>query len=372
MGGSTFPANPPLSTPTAVDLDMLDTNLIENRSPLPTSLSDFALIPSSSASAPSSPSAASSLDDSINPFFRRLRRSSLLASSPITSHLHPEGKLASSFSASSPLRAKRSLFSINSETVNTDTNTASSSSSSPASSSAAAASQTVSKLLSFDFNDQTPSTSKSADFRFGPSLTLSLPETPTSRLVRRASIPLKPPRLIDIKTELKSPIESELKSEAQFQRLVASYSNAGFPINRNVPRTPRSWLDRGRYPEEAVVGDDDLNNDYESGSDDDENTTAPGSVHSVSVTPSGSGASISGGSGEDQPMTLDTSFTSGFMMDIDMVRKSLFNRFSLTHSLYSNRYQQLARLHNGVKLLPLHLVARINVNVSISFLSSVM
>lgn len=45
------------------------------------------------------------------------------------------------------------------------------------------------------------------------------------------------------------PEENELKSEAQFQRLVASV--AGNPL---TPKTPRAPSDRGKYPEEA--GDD--------------------------------------------------------------------------------------------------------------------
>ena len=42
------------------------------------------------------------------------------------------------------------------------------------------------------------------------------------------------------------PEENELKSEAQFQRLVASV--AGNPL---TPKTPRAPSDRGKYPEEA-------------------------------------------------------------------------------------------------------------------------
>lgn len=42
------------------------------------------------------------------------------------------------------------------------------------------------------------------------------------------------------------PEDSEVKSEAQFQRLLASYT--GNPL---TPKTPRAPSDRGRYPEEA-------------------------------------------------------------------------------------------------------------------------
>lgn len=46
--------------------------------------------------------------------------------------------------------------------------------------------------------------------------------------------------------ESSRPDENEVKSEAQFQRLVASFSE--LPTQ---PRTPRASSDRGRYPEEA-------------------------------------------------------------------------------------------------------------------------
>lgn len=42
------------------------------------------------------------------------------------------------------------------------------------------------------------------------------------------------------------PEESDVKSEAQFQRLLASYT--GNPL---TPKTTRAPSDRGRYPEEA-------------------------------------------------------------------------------------------------------------------------
>ncbi|GJJ09786.1 hypothetical protein Clacol_004010 [Clathrus columnatus] len=308
-GSTSVPVNLSFTSPITVDLEMLDTNVLENRPSLPTSLSDFALFPSSSASAPSSPSASSSADDSVNPFFRRLRRSSLLSASLITSHAHPDGKPASPLAASFTPRAKRSLLSVDSEKLQVTTDTTNVSSS-----------EKTLKLPSFSFSEPLPSTSKLVDFHLGQSQssTPSTPDNNLSRAGRRASIPLKPPRLLDIKSELNSPIESELKSEAQFQRLVASYSNTNFPFNKNVPRTPRSWFDRGRYPEEANVGDDNIDQGAESGSDDDDDIAAPGSAHSVSMTPVGSGASASGGLGEDQMMTLDTNFNNGFLMDIDM------------------------------------------------------
>src|SRR6266478_412374 len=56
---------------------------------------------------------------------------------------------------------------------------------------------------------------------------------------------IKFPRVLSLLSESR-PEESELKSEAQFQRLLASYT--GNPL---TPKTPRAPSDRGRYPEEA-------------------------------------------------------------------------------------------------------------------------
>ena len=70
------------------------------------------------------------------------------------------------------------------------------------------------------------------------------------------------------------PEENELKSEAQFQRLLASYT--GNPL---TPKTPRAPSDRGRYPEEA--GDEE-NIAVQSEDDDDE--LGEGSVFDYNAT----------------------------------------------------------------------------------------
>jgi len=61
---------------------------------------------------------------------------------------------------------------------------------------------------------------------------------------------LKPPRILNLLAESR-PEENEVKSEAAFQRLLASCSD--LPLQ---PRTPRAPSDRGRYPEE--VGDEEV------------------------------------------------------------------------------------------------------------------
>ena len=69
------------------------------------------------------------------------------------------------------------------------------------------------------------------------------------------------------------PEENEVKSEAQFQRLLASYT--GNPL---TPKTPRAPSDRGRYPEEA--GDDEV----AAAQSDDDDELCEGSVFDYNAT----------------------------------------------------------------------------------------
>ena len=62
----------------------------------------------------------------------------------------------------------------------------------------------------------------------------------------RCILQVKLPRILNLVRESSRPDENEVKSEAQFQRLVASFSE--LPMQ---PRTPRASSDRGRYPEEV-------------------------------------------------------------------------------------------------------------------------
>lgn len=75
------------------------------------------------------------------------------------------------------------------------------------------------------------------------------------------------PRILSLLQE-SHPEESEVKSEAQFQRFVASFCE--FP---NTPRTPRAPSDRGRYPEEANT-DDPVREDTPSDDEDEDPGTA--------------------------------------------------------------------------------------------------
>ncbi|KAF8846182.1 hypothetical protein BDN67DRAFT_891078 [Paxillus ammoniavirescens] len=73
---------------------------------------------------------------------------------------------------------------------------------------------------------------------------------------------LKPPRILNLLAESR-PEENEVKSEAAFQRLIASCSD--LPIQ---PRTPRAPSDRGRYPEE--VCDEEVQREDTPSDDDDD------------------------------------------------------------------------------------------------------
>lgn len=73
---------------------------------------------------------------------------------------------------------------------------------------------------------------------------------------------LKTPRILNLLAESR-PEENEVKSEAAFQRLLASCSD--LPLQ---PRTPRAPSDRGRYPEE--VGDEEVHGEGSPSDDDDD------------------------------------------------------------------------------------------------------
>ncbi|KIJ65027.1 hypothetical protein HYDPIDRAFT_88859 [Hydnomerulius pinastri MD-312] len=85
-------------------------------------------------------------------------------------------------------------------------------------------------------------------------------------LTRVTFTQLKPPRILNLLAESR-PDENEVKSEAAFQRLLASCSE--LPTQ---PRTPRAPSDRGRYPEE--VPDDEVHGGSTPSDDDDDDVEA--------------------------------------------------------------------------------------------------
>ncbi|KZS95909.1 hypothetical protein SISNIDRAFT_483326 [Sistotremastrum niveocremeum HHB9708] len=140
-----------------------------------------------------------------------------------------------------------------------------------------------------------PSSASSSPFPL-----MDAPDISPRAHTRRLSHALRPPRLLTLLTEA-HPLDNEVKSEAQFQRLLATCS--GLPIGQ--PRTPRAMSDRGRYPEEA--GGEEQNEDDNVSEDDDVDSnvaTGPATV----IAP------------DDQTMSEPASFRdspNGTFMDID-------------------------------------------------------
>lgn len=118
-------------------------------------------------------------------------------------------------------------------------------------------------------------------------------------------VQLKPPRVLNLLSESR-PEENEVKSEAAFQRLLASLQ----------PRTPRAPTDRGRYPEE--VGDEEVHGEG-SPSDDDDDVDAifvldPQGDH-MAAKPCTPSQSVNG----DEPSTSVMGSPMVMAMDVDAV-----------------------------------------------------
>ncbi|KAJ8083721.1 hypothetical protein AAF712_000655 [Marasmius tenuissimus] len=133
---------------------------------------------------------------------------------------------------------------------------------------------------------------------------------------RRLSFPLKQPRIFDLVSSEARPAEDEVKSEAAFQRLLASGTE--LPLQ---PRTPRTSSDKGRYPEEA--GNESQPEDPQS---DDEDDYVPSYASSVSEpisipkrhTPTNS---VNGDDFNTMCISESPSFSS-MAMDVDMALSS--------------------------------------------------
>ncbi|TCD62851.1 hypothetical protein EIP91_006332 [Steccherinum ochraceum] len=231
------------------------------RPALPTSSSDFALPPSSTASSSLNASLTSapfpSPSEEIGGLMMlRFRRPSLLA--PVRSTSVQDGRLHSPLATTSitvPLSRRYST------SIKDDTGDESESdrdkmwTDSPPSVDSGATtpslnSESSDKSLRADSEAsmKSISTRPSTPPRPSEKLPADLVNEPTSVVkLRRLSQPIKAPRILTLLSE-SHPEEAEVKSEAQFQRFVASYSDP--PLQ---PRTPRAPSDRGRYPEEAAT-----------------------------------------------------------------------------------------------------------------------
>ncbi|TBU49323.1 hypothetical protein BD309DRAFT_851822 [Dichomitus squalens] len=130
-----------------------------------------------------------------------------------------------------------------------------------------------------------------------------------SRIYSRTREQVRIPRILSLVADSHMQ-ENEVQSEAQFQRILASFSD---PPKR--PRTPRPASDRGRYPEE--VGEDEAQRESTPSDDEDLNDSVPfayteSSAPTKPVTPA---QSING----DDPLSLMLeSPIGGVAMDVDM------------------------------------------------------
>ena len=104
--------------------------------------------------------------------------------------------------------------------------------------------------------------------------------------------------------------DNEVKSEAQFQRMLASFSDS--PTH---PRTPRAASDRGRYPEEAG-GDEPQRESTPSDDEDlDDNVSFALTDSGAPTKPVTPAQSVNG----DELSMLESPI-GGVAMDVDMVR----------------------------------------------------
>ncbi|KAG7452408.1 uncharacterized protein BT62DRAFT_1071544 [Guyanagaster necrorhizus] len=278
-----------------------------SRRPLPTSSVDFALPPSSVASTSSHTSDESAL-------MHRIRRPSILA---------PKASFLSDARLSSPLATS---FTLHSSSRHKNTHHDSPSDLSDGSSGAirtdSSSSGDTTPSIGIE-DDATQETKILRPYLSSPRrLSSSMADAQDSRPYprRRLSFPPKQPRILNLLAESR-PVENEVKSEAAFQRLVAS--GAELPLQ---PHIPRSASDRGRYPEEA--GHDDFQREDTPSDDEDYGPFA--------YTPSSHSDPINivnrrkNASGED----LDISESSS-LMDVDAPSCSPMSTSSMTQWRYT-------------------------------------
>ncbi|CAA7265968.1 unnamed protein product [Cyclocybe aegerita] len=281
-----------------------------SRAPLPTSSSDFAL-PSSSSSSPGASTSSLTLDDPAF-LFHRFRRPSLLQKPSLLAETRLHSPLASSFSFHHRRRSQSAFIAEESESdrdrMMTDSPSSSETHTPPLK--APANSEEDLTKVALPRQPSTPPRRKS-------SASMDASDMPTI-FNRRLSFPLKQPRILNLLAESR-PEEAEVKSEAAFQRLVASVSE--------LPHTPRPLMDRGRYPEEAVheeVTREETPSDDEGEAEDTPFafTAPPTATQPINIQkPCTPGASLAGSvNGDDTGMSISetsSSFGGGGSMDID-------------------------------------------------------
>jgi hypothetical protein len=146
------------------------------------------------------------------------------------------------------------------------------------------------------------------------------------------------------------PEEDELKSEAAFQRLLASYSE--LPLQ---PRTPRAPSDRGRYPEE--VGHEDSHDDPLSDDDDDDDDveslfTFDAQSESINTKPCTPAQSVNG---DDLSMSI-TESPMGVAMDVDPVCLQLSHLSTILNAQTASGIS-VCYFHSNVYTMAIHATA---------------
>lgn len=137
---------------------------------------------------------------------------------------------------------------------------------------------------------------------------------------------IKVPRILTLLAE-SHPAEAELKSEAQFQRLVASCSD--LPLQ---PRTPRAPSDRGRYPEEADTEDHGREEAPSDDDDDDVSVLAPGFTFPPASEPINIAKPVTPAQsviGDDFSVESPSA-----AMDVDIVGAVLFHRETFAEKIH--------------------------------------
>ncbi|CAE6473070.1 unnamed protein product [Rhizoctonia solani] len=223
------------NTDTTMNLNMTPSS---SRTVLPSSVADFALAHSPRSAPPSPSSPVLFIDEYLPSNIRKLRRPSLLGTAMVRPPSAPHSPLASSFALEGPRRTRsKSAVRPTRRQPNSNSNSHS--------------------------NSESSSGSPAPAMLLDP---CSRPSTPPARIPHRRTLsngtPFKLPRLVSIQSEVSNPADAELKSEASFQRLLAS--NADLPGAFHPHPRPRR-RDRGRFPEVYLDDDDVVDSD-----DDDE------------------------------------------------------------------------------------------------------
>ncbi|KAH7930510.1 hypothetical protein BV22DRAFT_1124794 [Leucogyrophana mollusca] len=264
----------------------------------PTSTSDFAL-----------PSSSSSSDDvPANPLLARFRRPTLSSKSSYFSDKKLQSPLAVSFTIPSRRRGSAGGEESESDKERMCTESSPSSSGNPTPPIGLSQDSDAGEMSTKGIpQPSTPPPSRSLSVSgIGQD---ALDPSTTNPVSRPPSYPLKPPRILNLLSESR-PDEDEVKSEAAFQRLIASCSE--LPMQ---PRTPRAPSDRGRYPEEA--GHEEVQREDTPSDDEDEDVEGlfafDAQSEPITIKPCTPSQSVNG---DDLCMSISGSPMSG-AMDVD-------------------------------------------------------